>query len=525
MLAAIRPLLGLALALFFMIGGAQPATSAGVLDQLMSPGKLSRAHEKLEENCANCHEQFNKKGQTKLCLTCHKEIANDIKAKLGFHGRSARPSTAECGQCHTEHKGREANLTAFDRETFDHRFTDYPLNGAHAGVACVSCHKPGAKFRNAPSTCIDCHRKDDRHQGRLGTSCAGCHSEAGWKQTKFDHATTGFALQGKHATTACAGCHASGQYKGTPRTCFACHQLDDKHQGRNGTKCESCHTVAGWSAVTFDHSRQTRFALTGRHASLACNACHTGSGAPGKLPMTCVSCHQKDDAHKGGNGPKCESCHNAASWKQTSFNHDRDTHFPLRGAHSRASCQSCHGPGPVTAKIESTCISCHRKDDAHKGQEGSSCGRCHNETAWSGKVTFDHGLTRFPLIGLHATTPCEECHLTTAYRDAATRCVDCHKKDDTHKGALGADCAQCHNPNGWAYWEFDHDKQTRFPLTGKHEGLACNACHIEPADGKVEASTNCATCHAKDDVHKGEFGSKCDSCHSTESFRQTRVIR
>ena len=167
----------------------------------------------------------------------------------------------------------------------------------------------------------------------------------------------------------------------------------------------------------------------------------------------------------------------------------------------------------------------NRKDDPHKGQLGTTCERCHNETAWSGKVTFDHGMTRFPLIGGHASVACKQCHLTAAYQDAPTRCAACHAKDDEHKGALGPDCARCHNPSGWAYWDYDHDAQTRFPLTGKHKGLACSACHTEATDGRVEANAACGSCHAKDDVHKGEFGTKCDTCHSTESFRQMRVIR
>ena len=51
-------------------------------------------------------------------------------------------------------------------------------------------------------------------------------------------------------------------------------------------------------------------------------------------------------------------------------------------------------------------------DDVHKGQVGKKCERCHNQSGWTKEVFFDHDLARFPLIGIHAITPCEECHLS-----------------------------------------------------------------------------------------------------------------
>ena len=45
---------------------------------------------------------------------------------------------------------------------------------------------------------------------------------------------------------------------------------------------------------------------------------------------------------------------------------------------------------------------------------------------------------------------------------------------------LGDACEECHNPNAWSLWMFDHNKQTEFELEGKHEGLECKACHTEP---------------------------------------------
>jgi hypothetical protein len=499
------------------------AGAADMFDRLMSPGELSKAHENVRQSCRSCHVAFDKKAQTKLCRDCHKPIATQILRKSGFHGRNPQVRKADCKQCHSEHKGRNAAITAFDRDTFNHQFTDYPLKGKHAKVACASCHKAGAKYAAAPVTCFDCHRSNDQHRGRLGTNCASCHNEAGWKGVKFDHAAY-FPLTGKHAQATCESCHPDERYKKTPKDCFSCHQLDDTHKGLNGPTCDNCHTTSTWTKV-FDHNRKTRFPLSGRHASISCKSCHAGEGKPRKVPMTCIGCHKEDDVHRGGNGPSCQTCHSARGWKQTTFDHNAKTDFPLRGAHTRAACKDCHKSGVFTQKIATTCISCHRKNDVHQGQQGVSCGKCHNEKAWDAKVKFDHGLTRFPLVGLHATTACEECHVTAKFQDASNQCGVCHAKNDKHKGTLGPRCGDCHNPNGWALWKFDHDRQTQFPLTGQHADLVCSACHKTEKSDSARASKSCISCHRADDIHRGDFGERCEACHTTESFAASRKRR
>jgi hypothetical protein len=138
-------------------------------------------------------------------------------------------------------------------------------------------------------------------------------------------------------------------------------------------------------------------------------------------------------------------------------------------------------------------------------------------------VRFDHDLSRFPLIGLHALASCEECHQSASYKDTERSCQGCHRKDDTHQGRLGSDCAQCHNPNGWKIWQFDHDTQTDYPLEGAHAGLACHACHREKVEKRIELATDCVNCHGRDDVHNGNFGSRCERCHVTSSFFDIKI--
>jgi hypothetical protein len=158
----------------------------------------------------------------------------------------------------------------------------------------------------------------------------------------------------------------------------------------------------------------------------------------------------------------------------------------------------------------------------HAGKLGKKCDQCHTPEGWRASVSFDHDLTKFPLVGLHVAVPCEQCHVTRQYRDVGHECIDCHQKDDVHKGNLGKDCGRCHTPNSWRLWEFDHGKETHFALTGAHGKLACEACHRRPPD-EVKLKQDCLSCHEKDDIHLGQYGRQCDRCHTTITFKGARV--
>ena len=431
------------------------AQSQNLLEKLVTPGPLVAGHAKLEKDCLQCHVPFARESQSKLCLACHKEIMADRLTHRRYHGRQTEVARKECRACHTDHKGRSADIVQFDKETFDHAVADFALRGAHASVPCGQCHAQKVKFRDAPAGCFACHKSDDPHKAAL-KQCDGCHGETVWRTVKpFDHAATKFPLSGAHSTVACASCHAGERYAGVATRCVGCHQIQDVHGGRYGPKCESCHTERKWKPARFDHDK---------------------------------------------------------------------TKFPLRGAHVQVKCDACH-PGPrLDEKIATDCASCHRKDDPHKGQLGSRCEQCHNDSTWRRTTVFDHELTRFPLIGRHAVVPCEECHQSAAYKGTPVACVGCHR-DQHHEGRLGKDCALCHNPNGWRRWLYNHDTQTKYPLTGAHRGLDCHACHAAKNVEHATLPTTCYACHRADDVHQGSFGPACERCHTTQSFRTGTRIR
>lgn len=500
------------------------AGHAGAVDfeKLVMPGPVIEDHAKIEGECGKCHDPFDATAQRARCLDCHEEVAADLDAQRGFHGLNPGSKSADCRSCHPEHRGRDFDATGLDPHTFLHRWTDYPLRGAHARTPCASCHLPGKPWREAPADCVSCHRDDDAHQGRLGKDCGKCHGEDAFAKAKFSHDETDFPLQGRHADVACALCHPGQRYQDTARDCHSCHRMDDAHRGRFGKDCATCHTPKGFEHARFDHSR-TDFPLKGRHDEIACEACHTGPLHAQELPTTCIGCHRSDDTHQGRNGKDCGRCHGNEDWRSARFDHDR-TDFPLRGAHEPLRCETCH-TGPLDQQLPTSCNACHGKDDVHRGQEGSRCEGCHGVQAWHRDLFFEHDLTSFPLLGLHAVVACEQCHAGPTFRDAETGCVTCHASDDAHDMRLGPDCAECHNPNGWMVWRFDHDAQTRFPLGGAHAELSCHSCHRDAAPHGIELGMTCASCHAREDRHQGEFGRDCSRCHNDSSWNEISLRR
>ncbi len=471
------------------------------------PGQVSAAHSKIEGHCLDCHLLGQKRFFDK-CVTCHKEVGADARDRNGYHGRV---DVSRCETCHSEHLGRDAAIVQLDPKQFDHRLSDFELAGKHRDARCDACHLQ-PKYRDAPHACDSCHGKEDKHRGILGLDCQSCHVASGWKNSRFDHATKEFKLEGKHQTVDCLACHKTPNLKQTPTECIACHKKDDYHTGALGEACARCHTARAWTTIQFDHAR-TRFSLDGKHAPVACEGCHTRDNFKA-TPNTCAACHKKDDAHKGILGSECKSCHAAAGWKPARFDHST-TAFKLEGKHDAIDCLACH----KTARLKQTptpCAQCHKNDDYHQGALGDACASCHMARTWK-TVRFDHAATRFRLEGKHAAVRCDGCHTRANFKTTPTACGACHQKDDAHKGILGAECQSCHGAAGWKLVRFDHAK-TEFKLDGKHKTVDCLACHSTPR--LKETPPACAACHRKVDRHENRLGTDCARCHGPASWKR-----
>jgi hypothetical protein len=267
---------------------------------------LKGRHAQLE--CAACHRMEERRpfAATFLrpfarCTDCHADKHN---------GEFAKKYKNDCAACHTVERYKPSTFTLAR-----HAESRFGLSGAHTAIVCAGCHTRAGQtaptFQFASLRCEVCHK--DVHKGQFADkmqekSCDACHTTQRWSNGAFDHATTAFPLIGRHAVTACASCHKELAAAGAPRynklatDCASCHK--DAHQGQfakdGSTACATCHTPAGWSALVFDHEKQSAFKLTGAHKNVACRACHRTETAGGvtltrfkPLDGVCASCHAK----------------------------------------------------------------------------------------------------------------------------------------------------------------------------------------------------------------------------------------
>ncbi len=500
-------------------------TMAQDIETLVMPGEVVNAHADLESECSSCHKMFDKQRQRQLCLDCHEEVADDLSQRNGYHGLRSEIGESQCSSCHTDHEGRDAVIVVMDEDTFDHGFTDFELNDAHADASCKDCHEPDTKHRDAGPDCIDCHREDEPHENTMGSECATCHQSETWLEAEFDHDTTNFLLLGKHRQSECLDCHENRTFAKPATSCFGCHAEDDAHNGRSGDACENCHNPTDWSDSSFDHSRDTDFRLTGRHADLLCADCHSNHPFEDEMSDTCVSCHSHDDEHDKHRGDQCNNCHSNSDWARPLFDHDKDTAYRLIGGHQSVTCNDCHVEPIFDVALTTTCESCHLDDDAHEKSLGTQCENCHTEVNWQDPLFFDHDLSAFPLLGKHAEAECKDCHSSQVFPDTQSDCISCHRDDDSHRGKFDDRCASCHNPVAWDAWDFDHQVNTNFPLHGAHTDIACNDCHRSALVTMSALGSNCGSCHRASDLHDGEFGPDCGRCHSENSFSDVRSVQ
>ncbi len=480
--------------------------------------------------CTDCHNEHNGRDYDLVFWPDGQE--NFTHYVLGYEPTGAHLKL-QCRQCHdVKHVVDPGRLRAWHKE----------FNRTWLGLdqQCVSCHA-------------------DPHAGALTgglqqKTCAGCHGTEKWRPAAgFDHDTSEFPLTGKHEKVDCAKCHRG---RGKPVTvgdaklavavfkpeahenCTTCHK--DPHADTLGPNCTQCHTTAGWLQIngeSFDHSR-TQYPLQGRHAGVSCAQCHA-NGRKKPAYARCRDCHR--DAHDSAANQRpalmvCEDCHTVAGFKPATYTMARhaESVFPLRGGHQATPCFSCHQPlsGAAPAKSvyakaadllpdHQACTACHRdphlrqtaKVNGPLGQTG--CTACHSEDSWR-QPDFDHAVTAFPLTDRHAAATCTACHkkarrageVELPFQGAARHCAGCH--EDIHGGELAqrlttdqtaVDCGGCHVTVDWFAEKFDHETDSRFPLRGGHEKVACQTCHLpRPQDNQrlvhfKPLPVDCRGCH------------------------------
>jgi len=463
------------------------------------------------------------------CDNCHKAATLNLRpdARGRIIGRYKPLPAEQCSACHADpHKRRLSarcsschstrDFKEIDRKEFDHAATRYPLAGRHRAVSCEGCHGLNmARKTPAFARCADCHA--DAHFGRgtlAGTpaDCAVCHRVEGFSPSTYtvsQHATTAYALVGRHAEVRCALCHTATD------------------------------------SLVRTTPRQVLRRVTLRPKAAACESCHA-------------------DAHRGDlarpEGPvRCTSCHDERAWSPASFTVARHATlaFALDDAHQPAACTKCHVPvrpasptlpngrkatATIPLRIDGACEACHidphagrySRGAAHAGPAG--CRACHDTRRFAPSVlsAARHAAYGFALDGAHRAVPCRDCHkelgaasarvtLKSAAAPVAARlrfdaprrdrCSACHV--DPHGGQFagrpgaGA-CETCHDAARWGgAARFAHDRDSSFPLAGAHSRVPCAACHTPVAQSGGGTR-----------VQYRPLPTACEGCHTDATLRR-----
>jgi hypothetical protein len=308
-----------------------------------SPGPLSartgdgavrggvRSHAELETRCGACHPEgpgSEGKSVSDLCLACHDEIRLQIRDPKALHSRLGE--MGDCMRCHSEHIGAQAEITHVDPRSFPHESVGFALT-AHGQTRdgrtfeCQDCHRASLTHFDATG-CIECHRRDApdlmrAHEAAFGPACLECHDGVDrFSKGAYDHAKTGFALEGRHAQTGCEFCHRDvrglADFAKAEPVCSTCHEAPPSHATEGyGNACAECHGTSSWAATSL---KNHRFPLDhGAREPSECKVCHPVSNRE----YTCYGCHEHQEArmlrkHRGEAGIRtaeelrdCARCH------------------------------------------------------------------------------------------------------------------------------------------------------------------------------------------------------------------------
>jgi nitrate/TMAO reductase-like tetraheme cytochrome c subunit len=249
----------------------------------------------------------------------------------------------------------------------------------HSNVDCVKCHIPPGIGNLAIAKIRGLHEVKVHLFGPIpnpiqstrpveNSVCQGCHDAAQLaKPVQLVTATFNHSTHGAPKVPYCDDCHAQVVHTSIPGvtsvppqsmdSCFTCH--DGKAQPNecaychkaphpNRGACQDCHNLKSWVPGNFHHP----VPLTGPHAALLCEQCHTSSTGGTMGPADgCVNCH--GDHHNSKLLLACGTCHTTTHFTPSTFVHKQvGPHVP--SGDQPLQCSDCHTQTLATA----TC-SCH----------------------------------------------------------------------------------------------------------------------------------------------------------------------
>jgi hypothetical protein len=174
--------------------------------------------------------------------------------------------------------------------------------------------------------------------------------------------------------------------------CFRCH--DGRHVSKTGKVlsmgCAECHTMPKRGPLMPLGSVSPEspmpwhpVALTGKHALILCNKCHSAGYRP---PTDCAECH-KFNASAPMMKMACTDCHRKPGEVKplTACAECHGTVYGLhkKGAHSDSACTDCHKPHSWAVTGRERCLECHSDMKEHNAPD--ACVDCHDFRKKGGK--------------------------------------------------------------------------------------------------------------------------------------------
>ncbi len=307
----------LALGVYTWMEGMTPFSPGPVsaAQQLDSPWGEFKSHADFETQCARCHSPW-QGADPERCLTCHLDLQEQIARQNKIHGQLQEPKT--CLQCHSEHRGRDADISAAGRSDYPHHQVGFSLAShrrpaGNERLLCADCHQDG-NYQFDSERCAACHsdREADfvaRHASQYGQECLACHDGSG-AMANLDHDLL-FPLAGGHENLPCQDCHVDKAFRDQASDCANCHEEPPLHRGQFGTHCAACHSAAAWAPAQLQEHAFPLDHGTGEEG--LCQLCH-----PQDLRnYSCAGCHEHaaqevERQHEGidrDEPGRCSDCH------------------------------------------------------------------------------------------------------------------------------------------------------------------------------------------------------------------------
>jgi len=246
-LAASAGILAVAAVLLFVSRGSGTHSKASAWQRHATPGALSAAHARLQDDCASCHTAVKGADDSK-CIGCHAgDTALVQRQPTAFHA-----GIRACAQCHIEHQGANADLRRMDHVTLARLGLGLLGNNGPTRASTTRIDRATSPILSpleGTLNCAACHSTKQPHSGLFGSDCANCHSTTQWTVAEFSHPSP--------RSTDCAQCHQAPPSHYMMHFEMVSKQVARQELARTASccgpvrvnECQRCHQTTSWNDI------------------------------------------------------------------------------------------------------------------------------------------------------------------------------------------------------------------------------------------------------------------------------------